>query len=151
MMRSLLMALDGSPRAPGVFAAAVELARRFDATIVPFRAIQIPPEFPPSAQTKQADPLRSYMLHEAGAELARMLEGVDVKWRAPVVHEGQPWRAILAAAEQLDVDLIVLGSHGYHGVDWILGTTAGKVVNLARRNVLVVHDRPAPGDPLPPD
>ena len=43
----------GGPRrfraSRGVFAAAVEIARRFDATLVPFRAIHIPPEFPPAA------------------------------------------------------------------------------------------------------
>ena len=43
----------------------------------------------------------------------------------------------------MKADLIVLGSHGYHGLDRLLGTTAGKVVNLARRNVLVVHGRDA--------
>jgi nucleotide-binding universal stress UspA family protein len=37
------------------------------------------------------------------------------------------------------VDLIVIGSHGYHGLDRVLGTTAARVSNLARRNVLVVH------------
>jgi nucleotide-binding universal stress UspA family protein len=148
MILRLIMALDGSPRAPGVFAAAVELARRFDATIIPFRAIQVPPEFPAAAHTTQADPLRSYMHQEAVADLSSRFEGVEVKWQAPVVvANGQPWRAILEAAEELDVDLIVLGSHGHDGVDWILGTTAGKVVNLARRNVLVVHDRRAAATP----
>ena len=39
------------------------------------------------------------------------------------------------------MDLIVLGSHGYHVLDRILGTTAARVANLAHRNVFVVHDR----------
>jgi nucleotide-binding universal stress UspA family protein len=54
----------------------------------------------------------------------------------------QPWRAILQAADDLDVDLIVLGSHGYGGLDRILGTTAGKVTNGSARNVLVIHRYP---------
>lgn len=52
-----------------------------------------------------------------------------------------PWRVILATADDLDVDLIVLGSHGYHGMDRILGTTAGRVANQARCDVLVIHQR----------
>jgi hypothetical protein len=57
------------------------------------------------------------------------------------VQADQPWRAILAAADTVDAELIVLGSHGYHGWDRILGTTAGKIANLAQRNVLIVLDR----------
>ncbi len=39
------------------------------------------------------------------------------------------------------MDLIVLGSHGYGGIDRLLGTTAAHVANRAERNVLVVHER----------
>ena len=39
------------------------------------------------------------------------------------------------------MDLIVLGSHGYGTLDMLLGTTAGRVANIATRNVLVVHER----------
>ncbi len=143
MIRRLLLALDGSERAAGVLAAAVEVARRFEATLIPFCAIQIPPEFPPAARASHADPLASHLEHEAAQAILRLLENVDVKWEAPVIGQGQPWRAILEAAEEHDVDLIVIGSHGYHGIDRVLGTTAGKVANLARRNVLVVHNRVA--------
>lgn len=143
MIRRLLVALDGSERASGVLGAAVEIARRFDATLVPFRAIQVPPDFPPAAHMSGADELPRYLEHEAVQQVLRLFDGLDieVKREAPVIGLGQPWRAILEAAEQRDVDLIVIGSHGYHGFDRVLGTTAGKVANLARRNVLVVHDR----------
>jgi nucleotide-binding universal stress UspA family protein len=140
MIRRVLVALDGSARAAGVLAVAVEVAMRFDATLVPFRAIQVPSEFPPTAHTSQLDALPSYMQHEAVREVLQLLENADVKSEAPIVREGQPWRAILAAAELQGVDLVVIGSHGYEGVDHILGTTAAKVVNRARRNVLVVHE-----------
>ena len=61
----------------------------------------------------------------------------------PIVRTGDPWRVILEVGDELDVDLIVIGSHGYKGIDRLLGTTAANVVNMARRNVLVVHARPA--------
>ena len=44
-------------------------------------------------------------------------------------------------ATDLDVDLIVVGSHRYHGLDRVLGTVATKVVNHADRSVFVVHRR----------
>ena len=39
--------------------------------------------------------------------------------------------------------MIVLCSHGYGGIDRLIGTTASKVVNLADRSVLVVRDPPS--------
>lgn len=140
MIRKLLVALDGSGRTAGVLAAALEIAARFDATLIPFRASQAPPEFPPAAHVSQPDLLAGHLEQAAIEELLALLRGITVTSEPPVIGLGQPWRAILQAAEEHDVDLIVLGSHGYHGLDRALGTTAGKVANLARRNVLVVHN-----------
>ena len=141
MIYRVLVALDGSARAADVFGAALEVATRFDATLIPFRAIQLPPEFPPAAHLSHPDELPRRLENEALAELERHMDGTNVKAEPPRIGFGQAWRAILEAADQADVDLIVIGSHGYHGLDRILGTTAGKVANLAHRNVLVVHSR----------
>jgi nucleotide-binding universal stress UspA family protein len=144
MIRKILVALDGSPRASGVVAAAVEVGECFGATLIAVRAIQIPPEFPPAAHVLEADPLASHLESVAQEDMRVLIEGAGGVWAAPLVRRGQPWRAILDAAEQNDVDLMVLGSHGYDGIDRLLGTTAAKVANLAPRNVLIVHDRMAP-------
>ncbi len=57
------------------------------------------------------------------------------------VRIGTPWDAICHEAKELDCDLVVLGSHGYKGIDKILGTTAAKVVNHCERSVLVARPR----------
>jgi universal stress protein F len=146
MITHVLVALDASPRAPHVLAAAAEIAARFGAKLTLFRALAIPPDFPPAAHVGACDPLPAFLMKEAEDALqvlvATLQEGVATG--GPVVRVGQSWRAILQVADELDVDLIVIGSHGYYGLDRILGTTAGKVANLARRNVLVVHDRTVP-------
>jgi len=59
----------------------------------------------------------------------------------PIVAIGQPSKVILETARDLDVDLIVLGRHGYGGWEHLLGTTAGKVADRADRNGLVIHQR----------
>lgn len=146
MIGRILVALDGSPRSAGVLAAAVEMARRFDADLLPLRVIFIPAEFPPSAHVVQGDPLRAHMIRDAEEALAALTASVTgARMGAPIVLHGQPWRVILQASDDLNVDLIVVGSHGYHGLDRVLGTTAGKVANLAHRNVLVVHERSGAG------
>jgi nucleotide-binding universal stress UspA family protein len=39
----------------------------------------------------------------------------------------------------VEAALILIGSHGYSGLDHLLGTTAARVVNHADRSVLVVR------------
>ena len=103
----------------------------------------MPPEIPPGAHASPDHVEES--LEEVGRLSLRalMAEAPAVGFGPPIVVEGQPWRAILDVARDLDVDLIVLGSHRYHGLDRVLGTVAAKVVNHADRDVLVVRDRVA--------
>jgi nucleotide-binding universal stress UspA family protein len=142
MISRILVALDGSDRAPLVFAAAVEIGGRFRATLRPFRAVTVPPEFPAAAAGSRPDPLASHMLETAEEELAELIAEVPpgVFVEPPIVRIGQAWRLILAVADEIDADLVVIGSHGYHGLDRILGTTAARVANISCRDVLVVHD-----------
>jgi nucleotide-binding universal stress UspA family protein len=141
LIRTILVALDSSARAPGVLAAACEMAEKLGAKLATLRTISIPPDFAPAAHVAAGDPLPAFMTQEALAELETLVAAVPagIVMDPPRVRIGQPWRAIVDAAEELDADLIVIGSHGYHGADRILGTTAGKVANLAKRSVLIVH------------
>jgi nucleotide-binding universal stress UspA family protein len=144
VIRRILVPLDESPRAAGVLEAALEIAERFGASLRLFRAIAVPPDWPAAAAGNPVDPLPGHLTDLAVAELdelgRRAAERVVVV--PPIARIGeQPWRLIVALADELDVDLVVIGSHGYHGLDRVLGTNAGRVVNFAHRNVLVVHAR----------
>jgi nucleotide-binding universal stress UspA family protein len=56
---------------------------------------------------------------------------------------GVPWREIIEMAEK-GVDLIVMGTHGQTGLDYlVLGTVAERVVRLAPCPVLVTPSRTA--------
>jgi nucleotide-binding universal stress UspA family protein len=145
MIRRILAALDASPRAPSVLWTVAEIARRFEARVYPLRVIFVPPEFPPAAHVDGDDPLPARMKKEAEDALRQLVRfTTDLDVAPPMVRQGQPWREILAGADDIDADLIVVGSHGYHGLDRILGTTAAKVANLSRRDVYVVHNRVEP-------
>jgi nucleotide-binding universal stress UspA family protein len=65
---------------------------------------------------------------------AGLIEGYDV-------HIGTPWDTICREAKARDCDLVILGSHGYSGMDRVLGTTAAKVVNHCERSVLVARTK----------
>jgi nucleotide-binding universal stress UspA family protein len=144
MIDRILVALDGSARAPGVFDVAADIGARFGATLQPFRAIFVPPEFPPAAAGSRADPLPSRLIQQALDDVARIVSQArprNLVTKLPIVRIGDPSRLIITVSDEMDADLIVIGSHGYHGLDRILGTTAARVANLAHRNVLVVHER----------
>ena len=60
------------------------------------------------------------------------------------LQASSPWRAILTYADENDIDLIVMGTHGRHGVDRILmGSVAEQVVRRAKCAVLTVRDTEA--------
>ena len=142
-LRTILVAVDGSARAPAVLAAAVEVGARFSATLRLLRVAELPPELPPAAAGVPADPLPAHLTKLVTDELRQLALQVDpgTTLGEPIVRFGQPWRVILEVARELDADLVIVGSHGYHGWDHVLGTTAGNVANRADRSVLVVHER----------
>jgi nucleotide-binding universal stress UspA family protein len=152
MISRILVALDASPRAPGVLGAAAEIASRFGAKLTLFRALHIPPDFPPAAHVDQGDPLPVHLTKQAFTSLEALAAALpeDLRTSASLVRVGQSWRTILEVADEIDADLIVIGSHGYYAIDRVLGTTAGKVANLAHRNVLVVHEKTTARTSQPP-
>jgi len=52
---------------------------------------------------------------------------------------GEPREEIIRIAEQENVDLIVVGSHGRHGLALLLGSTANSVLHYAKCDVLAVR------------
>jgi len=147
-MTTILIAVDGSGRAPGVFEVAMSLARAMNARAVLYRVLEASPDFTPPGAVG-VDPLPAYLEGKARAQLTSLVASApDVQCELRIEESSQPWRAILAAADATNADLIVIGSHGYHGWDHVLGTTAGKVANRAQRNVFVVHQRTPGSTPV---
>ena len=124
--------------------AARDLAIKTGAKLVLFRSVGLPTHVDEAAVTHDGESLPDAMRHEAEADLARHAAtcppGLVEKM---VVHIGVPWEAICSAAKEVEADLIVIGSHGYSGLDRLMGTTAAKVVNHSDRNVLVVRSAAA--------
>ena len=68
-------------------------------------------------------------LAQARAELVERLQ----------VEIGTAWRAVCDTAKEDAVDLVVIGSHSYGGIDRLLGTTAAKIVDHSPCSVYVVR------------
>ena len=139
MTSTMLVAVDQTERAPNVVAAAVKLAARLGARIFLYRIVTTPPDFPPAAATSPDD-VAGLLIAENRTQLEHLAHGHPrIVIAPPELSALAPWHCIVAAAKRLDAELIVIGSHHYHGWDRLFGTTAAKVVDHADRNVLVVH------------
>lgn len=141
--RIILAALDNSPRAQDVLEEAIDLAQKLGGQLILVRAVGIPHEIPAEALNASPGAVPEILERIAREDLERRAREVpEGLLKGVYVHTGVPWQLICSAAEREKADLIVIGSHGYHGIDKLLGTTASRVVNHAHRSVLVVRERP---------
>jgi nucleotide-binding universal stress UspA family protein len=143
-MKRLLVCLDASPRAPFVLQTASDLAQRTGAKLVLLRSVGLPAEIDQEFYVHAAGNMTDMLVQRAKAELDTLAKGVPAELiEGYDVHIGTPWDTICREAKARDCDLVVLGSHGYSGMDRILGTTAAKVVNHCEVSVLVVRSKAA--------
>ncbi|MGD2128069.1 MAG: universal stress protein [Lysobacterales bacterium] len=77
------------------------------------------------------------------SELKGKLDGIAEKFNVPESARhflnGTPAREIRRFAEENDMDLIVLGTHGQKGVQLLLGATANSVLHGSSCDVLAVR------------
>lgn len=144
-MEKMLVGLDGSARERSVLGAAIALGKKTGAKLVLCRCIGLPEAhaLPPDLEGA-SDPQEVPKLIEGRAKvhLEELVADVPAELRGGLrVVVGIPWQAIQQTAEQEKADLIVIGSHGFSGIDHVIGTTAAKVVNHADRSVLVVRNQ----------
>ena len=140
MFTKILVGLDGSERQPEVLRQAVELADRCGGNLVLCRAVQIPSSIPALAWSLQGDEFENFLVEHARDQIQKVADTLPDGLVAEIVAEiGQPADILLRACEERHCDLIVIGSHGYSGLDRLVGTTAGKVVNKSERTVMVVR------------
>jgi nucleotide-binding universal stress UspA family protein len=136
----ILVALDGSARAPAVLARAIAAARAQGERLVLLRSIGVPADIPQDLWRSTDESLLDLLDHRAKAYLEECEAKVPTAVRGGTqVVIGSPWQSICETAHGLGCDLIVIGSHGYSGIDRVIGTTAAKVVNHAPCSVLVVR------------
>jgi len=150
-MKRILVAIDGSEPAWKALDWAGDLARLWGARVDLLHVV--PPEPPPPGLAAFARAERIPFEEElarwrserlTGDELVRdgrerlLAKGVDAV--ETLVEEGSPAPAILATAERLGADLVVVGSRGRTGlVATLLGSVSKRVAEHARCSVLIVR------------
>jgi nucleotide-binding universal stress UspA family protein len=144
----VLVPLDGSERAEAVVAQAVTLARGPEGQYTLLRVVRYPDELvsayvPGTIQMSQQvvdEGIREANIYLDGIATRMRQDGLEVETR--VLVDSRPASAILSYADDHEVDLIAMATHGRGGVPRaVMGSVTDKVVRGAHRPVLVV--RPA--------
>ena len=84
------------------------------------------------------DDFQEKSFQEAKQQLEALADASDVKSEVDV-RIGHPYQTILDTVKEVGADLIVIASHQPGLQDYLLGSTAAKVVRHARCSVLVVR------------
>jgi nucleotide-binding universal stress UspA family protein len=141
----ILVATDFGEPSLSALDDAIDLASKLGASVVVMHAYESPavalvPEGALVANVNDAERIAAIAdktLH--GVVDSRAGRGVKLQ---AVLRVGPAWRAIDDVAGQTEADLIVLGTHGRHGIlHTLLGSVAEKVVRTARRPVLTIPAR----------
>lgn len=138
----IVVGLDDSPRAPDVLEAALSIASRHGAKLWLVRAAGLQSQLPQELLAVRPDEVPAILQQLEQARLAELLASAKSSQPAEIVVEiGRAADVICSFAKRVRAQLVIVGSHGYRGLDHLLGTTAERVANTAPCSVLVV--RPA--------
>lgn len=140
MFKEIVVGLDGSPRQPMVLRTAVRVAEAFEARLHLCRAMAVPLSVPAIAWSLRGDDFENFLLEHGNEAMGRLSDEIPPKVRRTThCKVGQPADVLCTVAKDVGASLIILGSHGFEGIDRVLGTTASKVANRAPCSVLVAR------------
>jgi universal stress protein A len=147
--KRILVPIDFSEHSKKTVSYATAFASQYNATVQLLHVFEIPDyaATPYGRRSQTCNQMKSQV--DAAEQEARenltafenQLLNAGVKVEA-YVRVGFPFDEIVQMANHFDVDLIIVGSHGYTGMTrLLLGSTAERVVERAPCPVLVVKER----------
>jgi universal stress protein A len=83
--------------------------------------------------------MREALLESAKKQLTKLAAARSIPSNQQWVECGSPGHDLVRIADENQVDLIVVGSHGRHGIKMLLGSTANAVLHHAHCDVLAVR------------
>lgn len=138
--RKILVAVDLSPEAKPVLARARELREFYAADLCLIHVVEplvttsdyeLSPELPFEVERTIVQRAEKYLEALAG--------DMDITDAPQTVEIGSVKRGILNFAQKQGCDLIVIGTHGRHGVATLLGSTANAVLHGTTCDVMCIR------------
>lgn len=140
LYRKLLLAIDFASHTEDLCQHAAKLAEIHDATLSLIHVVE--PIVTDSAfDTLPPLPVDfdDLLVQQARTRLEQLTQRYGIKEKNLYLEIGVTKREILRVAQEQEIDLILVGSHGRHGVELLLGSTANAVLHHADCDVLAVR------------
>ncbi|MDX1590064.1 MAG: universal stress protein [Oleiphilaceae bacterium] len=137
----ILVAIDLTDEADQVLSRAVTMARQHEASLTLMHVVE------PVGYAYGGDlpldltELQQQLEDNAREQLSSYGDRYDIKNGDQRIVVGRPGAEIRRMAHDLGADLTVVGSHGRHGLQLLLGSTANAVLHGAENDVLAVRVR----------
>ena len=138
--RQILVAVDFSTESRVVVNKALDIARRNNAGLSLIHVVEYTGSvYAGDIPLPEDLELDQRLAEQAKGQLEAMAAELGIAESARIVEIGVPKREIVRIAGEQGADLIVIGSHGRHGLQLLLGSTANGVLHLAKCDVLAVR------------
>ena len=141
--KHILVGIDFSRYSDAALKRALELAKLYDAKLSLINAVEhiVFPAGDTDGVIAPYDYIQDDQLLFESSEkrLDTLAKSVDYDKLQHKVLWGTPKSALLSFAEAQNADLIVVGSHGLHGLARLMGSTSSALVHNARTDVTVVR------------
>jgi universal stress protein A len=141
LYRHILIATDFSDHASAVGQRGLDLSQRYGSELSLLHVVESLPIVDSTygpVMPFEID-LTEQMVEAAQKRMAKQGELLGVRDDCRLIELGSPKLEIVRVAAERGVDLIVIGSHGRHGVKLLLGSVAASVMHHAGRDVLAVR------------
>lgn len=138
--RKILIALELNSECDQVLLAKAEhIASQEKASLYLIHAVEHMSNYGAAYGVSAGVDIEETLVKEANQSMSELAIKTPVAASHRLVKVGPAKFLILEEAEKLGVDLIIVGSHGRHGVRLLLGSTANAVLHGAKCDVLAVR------------
>ena len=139
MYKNILLASDFSPEAERAERRAVEVANKYGAQLSLVHVVDYYPSMQLEGGLAMLPNIEERLNEKAKEDLDACVSRLDINLQNTHIGHGPPKGVIIDYANEIEADLIVLGSHGRHGFGLLLGSTATGVLHIAKCDVLAVR------------
>ena len=136
----ILVAIDLTPEGNKVLEQAIDLSQQYGATLTLVNVVEhVPSVYSAESSFPEIPDIEKQLNEKAEEQLAKIMEEFKVTDSASFIRSGSAKHEIIDLAKEIETDLIVVGSHGRHGLQLLLGSTANGILHLAKCDVLAVR------------
>jgi universal stress protein A len=138
-LKNIVLAVELSKNEQPLIKKALDYAARFKAKITLIHAIEHIISYGASYGVAVGFEIEEALLKNATTLMRKLGKKMDISEKNQVVMFGSAKYVILEEAKKIKADLIIVGSHGRHDLQLILGSTANAILHNAKCDVLAIR------------